>query len=496
MKSRITRLAVAAVIIIAATLGAYHLSGSIDIASVALADVEAAFLSQLWVHLKYDNGAEQWYDLETGDHYYKDWDGRCVFVDHTSNTRRVYYAKYGQHISEDIPVIYKDGVIPQWQPKTAWEVIVGHLEIMAEQTGKGHWQVEKVADRLDGKELVRFDRYHNDAVGRRLLISQLWADPQDGLPVRLWRRLSLGDRKEQKRESITGEFDFPENGPSSIYELGVPQDLPIVKDYDKIPDPYVTQGLHAAKEAIERFPDRYRVIVWQNEGSHEVDIIYRDREKICQARHFSLDEEPYHLPVPAAPLEVLEWAQSQVAVDLTMVDGIKRYRKTTPHPDFPDADSQPVVRVTWGKSLMLSSWPNDEQWPYVNQPATRFELIEGAPEQLSGCIGLRVNAADICREFYIDPDHDYICVKWIWWKMRSGNWEKEREYELSGFARLPGDQWYATRCLLVTYGDPERGIGRGGANWTINIEVLGDNDYPPDIFNGEKLIEGAKVETY
>jgi hypothetical protein len=62
--------------------------------------------------------------------------------------------------------------------------------------------------------------------------------------------------------------------------------------------------------------------------------------------------------------------------------------------------------------------------------------------------------------------------------------------------RLPEGQWYATKQILVTYPDPERGTAQGGANWNIDVQVLEESDFPPDAFNGRKLLEGAKIETY
>jgi hypothetical protein len=500
MKSPITKLATAAVIIITVFIVINQFNGSIDVTSVAWADVREAFLAQPWVHLKYDNGTESWYNLKTGDHCHKQWyrsGNSFVYIKRTDNLRQRYTPEHGQHITESKPAIYKDNIIPAYEPKTAWEAIVGHLGIVSENVKAGDWEFERNIEQVDGTQLVRFDRYYNDAAGRRLLIKQIWADPETRLPVKVWERLRLADREEQNREFITGEFDFPESGPTSIYDLGVSRDLTVVKDYDKIPSPSVEQVFKAAKAVVDRFPSRYRVIVWQNEGSHEIDIIWRDGYKVRQSRYFSLFEEPYHLPVPCTAMEVLQWTQTQVPVGVTMVDGEKRYGRSNPHPSPSFKEHpEPEVRVTRGKSLMLSSWPHDKQWPYAKQKASWFALINDLPQELSGCIGLRRDSGDIRREMYIDPAHDYICVKWIWWKLRSGNWAKKRQYELSGFTRLPGGHWYASSCLLTTYADPERGTSQGGANWSIDIEVLDEGDYPPEVFGGEKLMEGAKIETY
>lgn len=501
MKSRMTKLAAAAVIVVAAMIIIQQFGMSVDVTSVAWADIEKEFLAQSWVHVKYDNGTESWYNLRNGDHCHIQLYNpgkRFVYINHLENLRQEYVPYHGQHIREDRPTVYKDNVIPPYEPKTAWEAIVGHFEEKVGKASSHPMEYEKEIEEIDGKRLVRFDRYYNDAAGRRLLIKQVWADPDTRLPVKVWERLSLAQREAQKRESITGEFDFPKSGPANIYDLGVSRDLPVVKDYDKTVDPSIPQVFKAGRAAAEDFPNRYRVIVWENEGSHKIDIIWRDGEKIRQSRYFSLTKAPYHLPVPCTATEVLQWAQTQVPVSITMVDGEKRYRRRNLHPGIEYDDSKPLstVRISRGKDLMLSSWPHDKQWPYVKQAASRFEIIQDLPEELSGCVGLRSDSGDIRREMYIDPVHDYICVKWIWWKLRSGNWQKERQYELSGFTPLPEGQWYANNCLLTTYADPERGTSQGGANWSIDIQVLDEDDYPLDAFDGEKLMEGAEIETY
>jgi hypothetical protein len=494
MKNRITKLAAAAVIIIAVLVAVHKIGDS----SLAWADVQAAFMEQPWVHLKYDNGAERWYDLQTGHHYYRDWDGRCVFVDRALNVRQVYYALRGEHISEDRPAVYKDDVIPPWDPKTAWETIVEHWEKMAENGRNAHWEVERNMERIDGKRLVRFDCFYKDAVGRLLLIKKIWADPRTRLPVRIWEQLSLADREEQKREFVTGGFDFPETGPSSIYDLGVSRYLPIVKHYDKVALPSIIDVVEAGNANLKNFPQQYRSLRWDNERESEIEVVFRDREKILHNHYFNLEDYPeYHLKLPASAEEVVRWAQTQVPVNIAVFDGSRSYIRRNPHPSpsFTN-EPEPRVRVTRDSGLFSSSRPHEALWPYANRNPAIFELIEDAPEELSGYIGLRINVGDIRRDLYIDPDHDYICVRWIWWKQRSGRWEKEREYESSDLIQLPEGQWYASKRVLITYPDPERGTGRGGANWNVDFKVLEENQYPADIFNGEKLLEGAKVETY
>jgi len=503
IQSKITKLSAAAAILIAALLVAHQFGSSIDGASVAWGDVRDAFLAQPWVHLKYDNGTEQWYDLQNGRRYYKNWirDGGCLFIDKVLNIRQSYVPEYGQHISEDRPAVYHDGVIPPWEPKTAWETIVEHWEKTAETGTKGHSEVKRITEQVDGKQLIRFDRYYNDAVGRRLLVKQIWADPETRLPVKVWERLQLAFREQQKREFITGEFDFPESGPASIYDLGVPRDLPIVKNYDKIPDASVVEVLDAGKAALERFPSRYHAVRWDNydEGAG-IDVVWRNGQKVHNNHYFNLQAgAPYpehHLDLPANAEEVLSWVETQPPVSTYMFDGEKQYSRQ--HRTVFSTLSESKVRVMRTSSSLLPSSSRfiEGQWPYANHNPGSFQIIDDAPEELRAYIGLRIDSGDIRRDFYIDHEHDYICVRWTWWKLRAGNWEKEREYERSGFVLLPQGRWFSTRCLLTTYPDPERGTVQGGANWNIDVKAIEEDEFPPDIFNGEILLENARVETY
>ena len=60
MKNRITKYAAAVVIILAVAIGITIISGSPpDLARLAWADMQKAFLDQSWLHIKYDNGNEQ-----------------------------------------------------------------------------------------------------------------------------------------------------------------------------------------------------------------------------------------------------------------------------------------------------------------------------------------------------------------------------------------------------------------------------------------------------
>jgi hypothetical protein len=498
MRTRTGKLAAAALVVVGLLVVMQQLGGSSGAAGVAWGDVRDAFLQQHWVHVKYDNGKERWSNLQTGDSYFKNWNGGCVAVDYARNLRQAYEPAFGRHISEDR---WARGVMPAWEPKTAWDSVLGHWEQVAQQGRARDWEVERHIDQVGGTPLVRFDCYLNDAAGRRLLIQQIWADPKTRLPLTIRERLQLAEREKQTRESITGTFDFPQTGPASLYDLGVARDLPIVRTYDKVTPPAVQEVLANAQAALARFPSRYRAVVWDNTRESEINVIWHDGVKIRFDLYFNLplDMHPQHnLVLPANARDVLRWTQTQPPMSTYLFDGEKSYRRHYVHPVYPDSRAEArVLRERDAKGLPLPGKPIEQQWPYANYNPAGFEVITEAPAELREYIGLRTIGTDRHQDFHLDPQHDFICARWIWWQQRSGQWEKHSEEECSDFLRLPPGQWYATRRTVVTYHpDPKRGTVQSSRNWNIDVQLIEETDFPPDTFNGDKLLEGAKLETY
>jgi len=489
MSNKLTRFAVAAIVIIGFLIGLQQLTGSIDPAGVAWADVQEAFLAQRWIHLTYDNGSEAWHNLVEGKRYYKDWDGRCVYIDKVLNIRRSYFPNPGTYIREDRPVILQDGSIPPWEPKTAWDTIVGHVESLSEngatQYAQRHWEAKRHIEKTGTQTLIRFDSYYTDAAGRRLLIKQLWADPVTRLPVKKRERLELAERHEQDREFITGVFAFPASGPSSLQDLGVPKDLPIDKTYDKVPDAAVAIIMDRVKAALARFPKHYRALQWGNTQRDNIGLTWRSDQRICHHTYFNMDAEYYpdhHLDLPATEETVFQWTQTQEPGVISLFEGERQYSWYRTNFDF--ETKPPEVRVMRVRSdyLMGSySKPIENQWRLEGHDPGQYTIIKDAPKDLAAYVGLRSERGDIRREFYLDPAHDYICVREIWWKQRSGQWEKQRDINDVAFERLPQGQWY---------------ISKRGDNWNLRVTVLQEDEFPADTFNGEKLLEGAVIETY
>jgi len=474
---------------------------------LTLADVEAAVQRQAWVHIRYDVGRlkEHWTNLRTGEVYATRVDGSVVYVDRQTNTRLSYWKNSGV-IRQSSPTRYAPGEGPrQWTPKTAWEQIVAPLEQgVAESRRENSSDPDFVSaeDSLDGKPVIRFDRYRTDILGRRILYIQLWADPQTHLPMRIRTRLQLAHREAAGKEWSIGAYDFPATGPADLYALGVPRDTPIVKQVTAAPAD-VQPVLDAINQAHDKFLENYRAIRWSVRGGSaktldRLDIIWRDEEKVRQDHHdpaFEVQENnasPLPQPNPAA---ILAWASKNESSVKQLMNGDREYSWRSAA--FART-SKPQARVRRHNSFPLldqNAWPEKIQWP-TRHHSPDFHLLDSNVETPVGCIGFRSGGKGNRRvDYYVDPKNDYVCVKQVIWTKRGAEWAKDREYTLSDLHRVEG-RVVAGSQHFHGYGAPDRGVSASKKLFRIDVVPLAAADYPPAIFDPAALTTGANVEGY
>jgi len=478
---------VAALVALAAVLYFTFIQGP----TLTLAQVQAAVNEQAWMHVKYDNGDEEWYDLVEGRMLIKYSIGYIHFYDPVKGVAQSYVQDVHNFITEEEFTPHVSARIDPWQ------IVVGKLEGLA-KSGKNieYRNVEKYSDFIEGKPVIRFDEYYADALGRKILFTQIWADPVTRLPVRIRRHLQLWEREALKREFATGEYDFPATGPTSIYDGGVPREVGIVKREKKAVELGIQQIIDRGKNAHRQFSTHYRLVTWETAFDESIAVIYRKDINLRQERYGSIPMPiPQDLSTPVTAERVLGWVKGKNPCIIEMSDGKRDYEWTAPYPSNNVAKVH--VRRFIGEPLFFNyHFPENYQWRYVTAGLATLELLVQAPDLPAGCIALTQAAGDIRRDYYIDPAHDYIEAKEIWWKKRDGKWVKDAEETFSEFARLPSGHWYPQKRYNVRYPDPKKTI-RQKTEWTwmVNIQILEENEYPAEAFNGEKLLQGAKIET-
>jgi hypothetical protein len=477
--------------------GGHLLEAALLLAAVGLGGQEAK--GPEWVHQTYDRGQiqESWLSLVDGRTYAVRSDGDVVFVDHAANLRQ-WYRKGGHVILEDRPAPNRDAAESKWERKTPWDMYVRVFEDACDRP-RDDSRAAKGSETIDGMVVTRFDLYRHDALDKEVLSEQLWVDAEKRRPIRHRRALQAGEREREGQDWVTAVYDYPETGPGSIYELGVPRDTPMVKSGAADMPPDVKELMSASEKARDAFPRRYQVAVWDSDPRNAtIDVMRCDGSKARQDRYFSHPGSDPRNPAPLTdPAEaILGWAARQTALDTFLVDGTRCYRRTIPPPTADsDAAPMPLVRVTGAGSRYFGrdTDPREYQWQFIDH-AGPFHIVEHPLEAPGGCICLQWEAGAGRQDYYVDPNRDYICVKVVTWQRRLGFFEKRSEDWLLDFERLPDRQWYATRRLRFLYGDRTRGLSPSWVDWHVDITAP-TAEFPPGTFDGSKLLEGAKVET-
>ena len=476
--------------------------------SLTMAQVQEAVEAVAWIHLQYDTGEEQWISPRERIWAYSRADGSVTFTNYQTGVQHSYR---GPRSSQNI---FERQLEPWNSPRSAWDVIVGYLEERVhEPAGNGRLEAERHTEIVDGRRLVRFDSYIINALDQRRLNKQIWADPKTRLPVKVRRRLSLGDRQRQNFEPTfaTGTYTFPDSGPESIYDLGVPKELIVVKPDTSEPEKEVADLLEAVRAAKHRFLANYRVIVWQNARTSEIDVLHFSGRpqlketadnftwmdfrgvKIRQERFFNSESDypEYHLPLPATAEQVLAWSRTQTPVDLSLSDGERSYSQHGPSPpSYPALEvSVRVRRVVGTPAFTKTHWPTEYQWPDPSRfLGHSIELLDATASSPAGTIWLRSTIVSDRYDYFIDPAHDYICVKQIKSHRINDRWFKRRTVTLSKLVQLPSGHWVATMRRINRPGSART----SQSTWLIDIEEIDPDRIPSDIFDGEKLLENAK----
>ena len=83
-------------------------------------------------------------------------------------------------------------------------------------------------------------------------------------------------------------------------------------------------------------------------------------------------------------------------------------------------------------------------------------------------------------------------------KNENGSQQITMEISLSDFVQLPTGHWYPQKKNSISYHkiDPFKNPPPPEKSENIDIQLLQEKDIPIELFNGEKLLKGAKVETY
>ncbi|MAD81098.1 MAG: hypothetical protein CMJ50_09690 [Planctomycetaceae bacterium] len=507
---------------------------------VTLADVEAAVNRQVWIHEKSDDGEESWTCRSLGKRFAKDANGRIQLFDETNYI-------WMQYLPGDDHIMESRATKKQIEEIKRRNLTRDDLRELRPKPAAYQPLYEREQERktVDGRELLRFDTFIVDALERRSLHRQLWIDPRTQLPVKSRRWIESQRNGAIERQFVDGVYDFPTTGPASIYEIGVPEGLKIVRvgppDSDAPLPKDVERILVETRAAQARFPARFRLLVWPNlddeatsSWSEGVDRIYwngnptrTERKnlltpglvdwsgvKIRQQRFLGEEGERLvmHggrllpesvLSLPKEPPELETWLIGRSSSALRVSDGTRQYTWR------PSQKELRIFRINTGPALSNilfpnNYWPREYQWPTLRygengslEVTGDYQILGNPPEDVRGTVAVRLNSRPGQRfDFYLDPAHDYICLKKVVWDRNEGNTVKDHEIDLLNLQQFPSGQWYATQITTTNYRNTAEGTRTSVRKRSIDIKLLNEDEFPIDAFNGDKLLSDAKQKAY
>jgi hypothetical protein len=458
---------------------------------LTLADVQKSIDSKTWVLVRYEDGAEEWANLPDRRSFFtrRDADGLNFYAgmrDHANGVWRYYHSNWGQQVHEA-------RFAPRPYPQTPWEYAVGDWDDRGAREF-ARTTVEKCADTIGDRQVVRFDTYDLGPSSLRCLAQQVWGDPETRLPLRI-RKYSPPD---SRRQTNTGDFFFPESGPSSIYDLGAPQGLPLVTNWGVI-EPAAEAVVEAARKAWRQLPDRLCVV---RKSTYGLSITYRWGDRLRSESYGKADVESQGMlpiDVPEHVEDIDRWARDNLVLySLTVFDGQYEYSYQSGRGPWQGPQNPGPILHVQGRN---ADWidvlvPIRDQWPYVDNvgPLSVLEDEPGTPE---GCILLRYQGLRLRRDWYIDPNRDYICVKQAEFRQAKegdGSTEASGQWtERTSLTQLPSSQWYAR-----TTSHPGQKNGATEFDVTLLSEAdtqrLAGAEDSAGFFDGERLLRQAKAE--
>ncbi|MHC4648125.1 MAG: hypothetical protein ACYTBJ_21910, partial [Planctomycetota bacterium] len=222
MESRITRLAAAAVIIIAVFIGMNQFGDSIDGATVLYAQVRETIEKKPWICAKQTitegkkvSGGEEWFSLESKIIVEIVDDGRIKYSDFNHNRRYEY-----QPTSGTITI----SPIKEPPPFLAAKTVLGLFEKLIEMEKEKGAELSRTLVEQDGRTLEMWEVARSEDTGTEKI--KLFININEYLPITA--EVTYADTTGKKIYHGNIEFEYPENGPKNIYELGVPQDAKVV----------------------------------------------------------------------------------------------------------------------------------------------------------------------------------------------------------------------------------------------------------------------------
>ncbi|MCK5272291.1 MAG: hypothetical protein KAJ52_06925 [Sedimentisphaerales bacterium] len=521
MKSRITQLTTAAVIIIAVIIGINQLGGPVDITTIAFADITEAMNNVPWMHTSsrgFDHRVkgvvELWVGFETKINAVKDFNGEIRFwnvkehkqykYDPDTQTITIDYAYEDKMpLTMSSPVSLLESMHKMFKEQGA-EIITKRGEYNGQNVQIQEISLSSVGQNA-GSNILRFYIQSNSKL---LLAAQVKGTDSNGNIV------------------VDGEttFDYPQTGPADIYDLGAPRDARIIdklpkKDYQAIWDIYRHSRTNATKQYIA-------VITRVSLGDFidTVDVDYKLGRKHRLEGHAVFNQGegidkawPEHKKQLGDSFEsLLEWSRvhydKKGHISISLYDGeyycsisnddkgnwgeLRKHYKS----NFSSVSNMPCSHLGW------LAWPIIGKKGHIikDDYARENNLICIERLQQGSIYRGRVNLPGRFL-YYLDPQKDYICRRHVTEWRPNAQWQEDKGWltdvepekirdgsitnmDITEFIEAPNGYWYPR--IIV---EKQTGVRKDYQDVPLKVNTIKtvylrtDPEFPEDIFDVTKL---------
>jgi hypothetical protein len=223
MDSKWTKLATAAVIVVAAVLGMYALTGSVDVASITMAQVRQAMEGIDWMQIilrsKIREGVQtDWYSFASKVEIKADEKGRFSYSDFKTR-KDLFWPGEGNFIYESL-IETREFAHGASGP---FEMIEKTLGLAQAQDGAYGAEIVKKLGTYQGHKVEIWTASHVRRRSTRTII--VYIDIDKKLPIAATYEREGTDSVNPEHNYI--EFKYPETGPADVYEAGAPRSAQI-----------------------------------------------------------------------------------------------------------------------------------------------------------------------------------------------------------------------------------------------------------------------------
>jgi len=516
MKNKITKLATAAVMIIAAMIIVHQSGGSVDLTTIAIADISAAMKKVPWMRMTnrgFGGNIEGPIELLIGFHAKiaasKDAKGKITllnFAEHKS------YKYDSENRTVTIDYLYEDDFPAHLSSAFS---LVESMQKMSEQQGT---HIVTTEGKRNG-EKVQLQDISMAGTGQAV---RLYIQPDSKLLLAAQVRVTDPNGNETVAGEIT--FDYPQAGPANIYDLGVARNAQVInklprEDFQKIWDNYRQKRAQATSEYIALITHTY------SSFGGVVTTVYADyksgqNHRLENHSVFGLNElnqydkfwPGYKEQLGDSHESLLAWTdnhfENKGCISVYLYDGQNNFSTRR---DNKGSWSKLITGAS-NRNHMPSDYLEWLGWPHIGKTGHVIEDDYARQNNLICIERLQqgsVYSGNVSLPgrfvYYLDPQKDYICRRKITEWRPDADWQEDKTWleavepdkirngsitvhDTTEVIQAPNRHWYPKVIVIKQSGIREdyNDVPLHVSN-IKTVYLRTDPEFPDDLFSAEKL---------